>query len=315
MGIGTGDPSISVDSALPLSQVIHMTTLRITFVGLNLFVADAANDTLHVLMPDTTGRGGGPRANDPHHAALRYVDPATPSSVKTVKVNGATIGFPTTPEPLGPVFQKGIVNISEFFDPKRKVLPRFLARPLDNLLTSHFIIPGGHVNAVLPMGVHSVATLPHAPAPSLMVFAPKVVVTAQLPGTTIDLAAAVVDGQSASPLDTLHSQGGVIQFLVLHLEDDELAIPPNCPMVSPGARSDHFPCFYPLFGSNTGPDLYFDRTDPPDAPGCVIDIAEFVSNGKPFTHALHAHGEVAARLGFSGVTPYTCMGGGGEGGP
>ena len=294
-----------------------MTTLTISFIGLNLFVADTATDTLHVLMPDTTGRASMRRAHDPHHAALRYVDPVAPGSAKTVRVSDTTIELPTTRTTVSSPFQQGIVNISEFWDPKRKVLPSLLTRELDLRLKGHIIIPGGRVTAITPFGIHAVK-LPHTSTPTELAFAPEIICTAELPGTTLDLPKTVVRGVAAGTLDTLTSNGGEIRLLGLHLEDDELTIPPNCPIASAGAKSDHFPCYFQLFGTDNGPDLFFSRVEPPDAPICLPDIGTFLSRGAPFIRALRQHGQVSTASALQpaiGVTPFTCMGGGGEPGP
>ena len=141
-----------------------MTTLSIKFIGLNLFVADTKNNTLHVLMPDAPGYATTPSKPGPkerHHAAIRYDDPGNPGHSKTVKVNKTRIRIPSIARPIALPFQSGLVNLSTFWTAPNKVSPGIVGNgTLHGAVTSHFVIPGGEVKVEMPTACKLPASLP-----------------------------------------------------------------------------------------------------------------------------------------------------------
>lgn len=289
-----------------------MTTLSIKFIGLNLFVADTRSDTLHVLMPDAPGYTTTPSKPGPkeqHHAAIRYDDPGNPGHAKTVKVNKTRIRIPSSARPIGLPFQQGLVNLSTFWTTPNKVHPSIVGNgTLHGAVTSHFVIPGGEVKAEMPMGVWSVL-LPGMSIRTTAHYAPVITCTAELNAAALDLPNLVTG--SAPGLDRLTATGGRIELTVLHVEDAQLQPGHHCPESTLGDESDHFPAFYQLFGKTTGPNIRLEDVDPPDWEGCVPDAAGLWARIQKSFRSKAALAERSRR----GITPFTCMSGGGELGP
>ena len=273
-----------------------MTQLTLRFIGLNLFVVNRGADTLHVLLPMTPRTASDPGPSERHHAAIRY---PWQGRTKTVLVNDTRIRIPSSTRAVPAPFQKGLVNISSWSGGSRKVDPHLLDGASRKRLNAHFVIPGGQVRAVDPMGVWKL-TLPGQPVQELYL-APEIHVSAEISANSLNLLDCVQHGAGGN-LDTLVAGPNGIEFKVLHVEDRELQVPPDCPVVKKGDRSDHFPAFYQLFNDAVGPDIVFDRVEPPGAPMC------------PPLSVLETKSEYEV-LGRDGITPFSCMAGGGGVGP
>jgi hypothetical protein len=271
-----------------------MTKLTIAFGGLCLFVTNKASDELHVFLPRApgTGTGGGPK--EAHFAAMVYAHPSAPAVGKKIPIDQTRFDFPTKPGTASIAFGDGIENLSRYWDPKAKVLEDLMSGGRKDLVNTHLVIPGGKATAVGRRGYWEVDLPSGTETVSL---APWVFCEATLSSRFLDLPSALTEGIDMG-LDEL-TAGPDIVMGVMHVEWEDLKPnPAEPPHPKPGDKSDHFPGYFKLFGKTSGPDLRFVSADPATAA---------TKKSKALLASIPAK--------TLGISPFTCMAGGGEPGP